>query len=148
MDWRIAAIVTMLALGVYNILVQQFINVKKIDWRVLIPMVFVASLALLVYFITSYSSFIDNVTSGSILFSFALAFVFCVSTVFTYLTFQGGAQPGIAAIIFNLSAIVTIFISVFLLKTDTFLLKNGTLDLQKILGILFSLLGMILLLYR
>jgi drug/metabolite transporter (DMT)-like permease len=140
MDWKIAAIVTMLALGVYNILVQQFISVKKIDWRVMIPIVFVFSFALLIYFLTTYSSFIDTVSSGSILFSFALAFVFCVATIFTYITYKEGAQPGTAAMIFNLSAIVTIFISAFLLKTDT-------LDLQKILGILFSLIGMILLLY-
>ena len=139
MDWRIAAIVTMLALGVYNILVQQF--VKKVDWRVMIPIAFVVSLALLIYFLTTYPSFIDNVTSGSILFSFALAFVFCVATVFTYITFKEGAQPGLAAMIFNLSALVTLLISAFLLKTDT-------LDLQKIVGILFSLLGMVLLLYR
>jgi drug/metabolite transporter (DMT)-like permease len=138
MDWKIAAIVTMLALGVYNILVQQF--VKKVDWRVIIPIVFVVSFALLVYFVTSYSSFIDNVTSVSIFLSLALAFVFCVSTVFTYITFKEGAQPGTAVMIFNLSAIVTILISAFLLKTDT-------LDLKKIIGIIFSLLGMILLLY-
>ncbi len=141
MDWRIAAILTMLALGVYNILVQQFVNVKKIDWRVMIPIAFVVSLALLIYFLTSYSSFIDDITPGSILFSFALAFVFSVSTVFTYVTFKEGAPPGLAAVVFTLSALVTLLISAFLLKTDT-------LDFQKILGIVFSIIGIILLLYK
>ena len=139
MDWRIAALVTMFALGVYNIMVQEF--VKKVDWRVMIPIAFVASLLLLVYFFETYSSFIDNVTTGSILFSFALAFVFGVSTVFTYLTFAAGAQPGHAAILFNLSAIVTLLISVFLLQRDT-------VDIQAGIGILFSLIGMVLILYK
>lgn len=141
MDWRIAAVVTMLALGVYNILVQQFINVKKIDWRVMIPIAFVVAFVLLIYFMVSYSSFIDTVTPGAIFFSFALAFVFGVSTVFTYLTFQSGAPPGLAAVVFNLSAIVTLFISAFFLKTDT-------LDFQRIVGIILSLMGMVLILYR
>jgi drug/metabolite transporter (DMT)-like permease len=139
MDWRIAALVTTLALGVYNILVQEF--VKKVDWRVLIPIVFVISLVLMIYFLSSYSSFSDTVTSGSVLLAFALAFVMCISTVFTYLTFQSGAQPGIAAMVFNLSALVTLFISVFLLSKETINLQVG-------IGIFFSLLGMILILYK
>ena len=139
MDWRIAALVTTLALGVYNILVQEF--VKKVDWRVLIPIVFVISLALLIYFLSSYSSFSGTVTSGSVLLAFALAFVMCISTIFTYLTFRSGAQPGIAAMVFNMSALVTLFISVFLLN-------RVTIDFQVGVGIFFSLIGTILILYK
>lgn len=139
MDWKIAALITMLALGVYNILVREF--VKKVDWRIVVPIAFVASLILLIYFFATYSSFIGTVTTDSILLSLALAFVFGISTVFTYITFAEGAQPGHAAILFNLSALVTLLISVFFLKIET-------IDLQAGIGILFSLLGMLLILYK
>jgi uncharacterized membrane protein len=138
MDWRIAALITMLALGVYNILVQKF--VKEIDWRVMIPLVFVVSLALFIYFLTSYQTFIDNITPGSVLFAFSLAFVFAVSTVFTYLSFkEGGTISGVVPI-FNLSMFISVLISVIFFKEEVNILTA--------LGMIFSFIGVVLLAYR
>jgi drug/metabolite transporter (DMT)-like permease len=138
MDWKIAALITMLALGVYNILVKKF--VENEDWRVMIPIVFVASLALFIYFLTSYHTFADKISTSSAFLSFSLAFVMCVAIAFTYVSFKEGGPLNIVVPIFNLSALITVLISVIFLKDP--------INLQIGLGILFSLFGMILLLYR
>ncbi|NYZ79416.1 EamA family transporter [Candidatus Micrarchaeota archaeon] len=138
MDWRIAALVTMLALGAYNILVQEFI--KKVDWRIMIPIVFVVSLALFIYFLATYPSFIDTVNPGSVIFSFALAFVFCISIIFTYFSFkEGGTISGVVPIL-NLSMFVSVLISIIFLKEEVNILGA--------VGMVLSFIGLILLAYR
>jgi transporter family protein len=138
MDWRIAALVTMLALGAYNILVQEF--VKKLDWRILIPLVFVASLALFIYFLLTYPSFISTVTPNAVLFSFALAFVFCISTIFTYLSFkEGGTISGVVPIL-SLSMFVSVLISVIFLNEEVSPIGAA--------GMILSFIGLVLLVYR
>ena len=136
MDWRIAALVTMLALGVYNILVKKF--VENEDWRVMIPLVFLVSLALLIYFFTSYQSFADKIGISSIFLAFSLAFVFGVSTVFTYLSFKEGGPINVVVPIFSMSTLISVIIAVVFL--------HETANTITILGIIFSLLGLILLL--
>ncbi|QLJ52298.1 MAG: hypothetical protein Sv326_0123 [Candidatus Fermentimicrarchaeum limneticum] len=138
MDWRTAAIITMLALGVYNILVQMF--VKEVDWRVMIPIVFVVSLALLIYFFFSYPLFIDTVTPGSVLLAFSLAIIFVISTVFTYLSYKEGGPISAVVPIFSLSMFVSVLISVAFLKEE--------MNLITIAGMLFSFIGMVLLVYK
>lgn len=136
MDWRIAALVTMLALGVYNILVKKF--VENEDWRVMIPLAFLVSLALLIYFFTSYQSFADKIGISSIFLAFSLAFVFGVSTVFTYLSFKEGGPINVVVPIFSMSTLISVIIAVVFL--------HETINTITILGIIFSLLGLILLL--
>ena len=138
MDWRIAALITMLALGVYNILVKKFIENE--DWRVMIPIVFVVSLALFVYFLASYQTFADKISTSSAFFSFSLAFVFIVATIFTYLSFKEGGTISAAVPIFNLSMFISVLISVIFLKEQ--------INLLTILGMVLSFIGMVLLVYR
>ena len=138
MDWRIAALVTMLALGVYNILVARF--VKNEDWRVMIPIVFILSLFLFIYFLTSYQTFIDKINPSSVFLAFSLAFVMGISIVFTYISFKEGGPINVVVPIFNLSVLVTVLISVIFLEEH--------INLQTALGILLILTGMVLLLYK
>jgi uncharacterized membrane protein len=139
MDWRIAAVVTMLALGVYNILVKKFVEPNE-DWRVMIPFVFVASLLLMIYFLATYQTFADKINTDSILLSVALAVVFSVSTIFTYLSYAEGGPVSIVVPIFSLSTLVSVILAVVFL--------NENINFQTTIGILLSLLGMVLLLYN
>lgn len=138
MDWRIAALITMLALGVYNVLVKKFVDTE--DWRVMIPIVFVFSLALMIYFIISYPTFIEKVTSASIFTAFALAFIMGISILFTYISFKEGGPIHVVVPIFSLSTFISVLIAVVILKEEV--------RPQTILGIIFSFIGLILLVYR
>ena len=138
MDWRIAAVVTMLTLGVYNILVKKFVDNE--DWRVIIPFVFVASLVLFIYFLATYQTFAHKVNSDSILLSVALALVFGISAIFTYLSFSEGGPVNVVVPIFSLSTFVAVTLSVVFLKE--------TVNFQTMIGIVLSLAGMVFLLYK
>ncbi|RLG19188.1 hypothetical protein DRN67_03415 [Candidatus Micrarchaeota archaeon] len=59
LDWKIAAVLAMLSLSVYNILMKNFFN-KSYDWRAFIPIIFAGSLVAFVYFLISYKSFAFN----------------------------------------------------------------------------------------
>jgi len=138
MDWRIAAVVTMLVLGVYNILVKKFVDNE--DWRVMIPFVFVASLVLFIYFLATYQTFADKINTDSILLSVALALVFGISIIFTYLSFSEGGPVSIVVPIFSLSTFVAVILAVVFLKE--------TINFQTMIGIFLSLAGMVFLLYK
>jgi transporter family protein len=137
MDWKIAALITMLALGVYNILIKKF--VENEDWRVMIPIAFAVSLALLIYFIASYNTFAERIGPSSIFLAFSLAFVFGVSTAFTYLSFKEGGPINAVIPIFSMSTVVSVIIAVVFL--------HEPINLITIFGIAFRLVGLILLLY-
>jgi len=138
MDWRIAAVITMLALGVYNVLTQMF--VKNVDWRIMIPLVFVISLALFIYFLATYPSFADKINTDSMLLTVALALIFGVSILFTYISYREGGPVNIVAPIFSLSTLVSFIIAVTFLKE--------TVSLQTIIGMILSIVGMVFLLYK
>jgi len=138
MDWKIAAVITMLVLGVYNILVKMFVDNE--DWRIMIPFVFVVSLILLAYFLATYQTFADTINTNSLLLSVALALVFGVSILFTYLSYKEGGPVNIVAPIFGLSTLVSVAIAVVFLKE--------TINLQTMIGIALSILGMVFLLYK
>ncbi|MCX6775506.1 MAG: EamA family transporter [Candidatus Micrarchaeota archaeon] len=138
MDWRIAAVVTMLALGVYNILVKKFVDNE--DWRVVIPFVFVASLVLFIYFLATYQTFADKINTDSVLLSVALALIFAISIFFTYLSFKEGGPVNIVVPIFSLSTFVSVILAVVFLKE--------TVNFQTMIGIILSLAGMVFLLYK
>jgi len=138
MDWKIAAVITMLVLGVYNILVKMFVDNE--DWRVMIPFVFVVSLVLLAYFLATYQTFADKINTNSLLLSVVLALVFGVSILFTYLSYKEGGPVSIVAPIFGLSTLVSVAIAVVFLKE--------TINLQTMIGIALSIIGMVFLLYK
>jgi len=138
MDWRIAAVVTMLVLGVYNILVKKFVDNE--DWRVVIPFVFIASLVLFIYFLATYQTFAYKINTDSILLSVALALVFGISIIFTYLSFSEGGPVSIVVPIFSLSTFVAVILAVVFLKE--------TINFQTMIGIILSLAGMVFLLYK
>ena len=54
-DWKIAALLAMLLLSVYNIMIKSFFS-KGYDWRAFIPLLFAGSLIAFVYFLLSYKS--------------------------------------------------------------------------------------------
>ncbi|MEM3555829.1 MAG: EamA family transporter [Candidatus Micrarchaeia archaeon] len=138
MDWRVAAVITMLALGVYNILVKKFIETE--DWRVMIPIVFAFSLILFIYFLLSYPTFIERVTPNSIFLSFSLAFIMGIAILFTYVSFKEGGPVNVVVPIFSLSTFISVVIAVVFMHEEIFP--------QTIAGIILSFIGLILLIYR
>jgi len=138
MDWRVAAVITMLALGVYNILVKKFIETE--DSRVMIPIVFVFSLTLFIYFLLSYPAFIDRLTPNSVFLAFSLAFIMGIAILFTYVSFKEGGPINVVVPIFSLSTFISVVIAVVFM--------GEPILPQTILGIIFSFLGLVLLIYR
>jgi uncharacterized membrane protein len=66
--------------------------------------------------------------------------VFCISTIFTYLSFkEGGTISGVVPIL-NLSMFVSVLISVIFLKEEVSILGA--------VGMILSFIGLILLAYR
>lgn len=138
MDWRIATLVSMLALGVYNVLLNRF--VKEHDWRVLIPVVFIVSVILMAYFAFSYRELSDRINENSIKPAVALLLLITIANAFLFLAYANGGPVSLVIPIINLSTLISVGIAIAYYQEG--------INLQIAAGIVLGLISVFLLTYK
>jgi drug/metabolite transporter (DMT)-like permease len=138
MDWRIAALVSMLALGVYNVLLNKF--VKEEDWRVLIPIVFVASIILMAYFALSYKELSNKMNESSIILALSLIILISIANAFIFLAYVNGGPVSLVIPIINLATLISVGIAIVYFHEEV--------TIQIAAGIALGLISVFLLTYK
>ena len=138
MDWRIAALVSMLALGVYNVLLNKF--VKEEDWRVLIPIVFVASVILMAYFALSYKELSNKINESSIILALSLIILIAIANAFIFLAYVNGGPVSLVIPIINLATLISVGIAIVYFHEEV--------TIQIAAGIALGLISVFLLTYK
>ena len=138
MDWRIAALASMLALGVYNVLLSKL--VKEEDWRVIIPIIFVISVILMAYFAFSYKELSGKIDKDSMILSSALIILITIANAFIFLAYANGGPVNLVIPIINLATLVSVGIAVVYYHEE--------ITLQIAVGIALGLMSVFLLTYK
>ncbi len=113
-DWKIAAIITMAALGVYNFLIRKFFADGQ-DWRTLIPMIFLGMLVLAVYYATAYKEV--KFTNTTLAYLAGIGFFGLLVTVFSLLAVSHPkAELNVIIPIFALSTVITVILATVFLQ--------------------------------
>lgn len=122
-DWRVAAVITMFSLGVYNFLMRKFFADGE-DWRILIPMVAVAALALAVYY--AFAQKEVKLTGNSLTYLAGIALFGLLVLVFSMLAVSHPqAQLTVVIPIFALSTVITVFLAAAFLGEQITLTKGA-----------------------
>lgn len=135
MDWKITAILATIFLGVYNFLVKKFFRDNE-DWRIIVPVIFVGTLALAAYTAFTYRDI--KTTSTSLSNIAAISIVGGAMLVLTLLSFADqSSHASVIAPIMALSIVITVLLgSMFL---------NEPLTTSKIAGVVLALVSVLLL---
>jgi len=121
MDYRMLALGAMAALGAYNFLIRKFFADGE-DWRLLIPVVVVAALALGAYYAASYKGI--RATQNSWLYAAAFIVIGGLAFVLPYAALaQPDAKVNVAIPIFSLSTVVAVVLGMLFLGEQLTILR-------------------------
>ncbi|MEM3030833.1 MAG: EamA family transporter [Candidatus Micrarchaeia archaeon] len=135
MDYRVLALGAMIALGAYNFLIRKFFADRE-DWRLLIPVVVVAALALGVYYAANYKTI--KATQNSWMYAVAFIAIGGLAFILPYAALaQPDAKINVAIPIFALSTVVAVALGAVFLGEQ--------LTLLRAVGILLALASIVLL---
>ncbi|MFH1285791.1 MAG: EamA family transporter [Candidatus Micrarchaeota archaeon] len=133
-DWRIITLAAMVTLGVYNFLVKKFFAAKE-DWRILIIPVFVAVLALTLYFVSSYKEV--KFTQSTPLYALAILVVGALVVLLGTLAVASPDAPlNVVIPVIALSSVVTVILGIVFM--------GEALPLTRIVGIVLALISIYL----
>lgn len=128
-DWKIAAIIAMIALGVYNFLIRKFF-VDGQDWRILIPMIFLGVLATAVYYAAVYKEV--KFTNNSLSYLAGIGFFGLLVVIFSLLAVSHPkAELSVIIPVFALSTVITILLATVFLHEQ--------LTTTRIIGVILAL---------
>ena len=134
-DYRVLALAAMLSLGAYNFAIRKFF-VEKEDWRMLIPVIVLAALALGAYYAATYKSV--KTTEKSLFYAGMLVVIGAFALFLPYITLaQPDAKLNVAMPIIALSTVVTVGLGIVFLGEQ--------LTAYRIAGIILALASIVLL---
>lgn len=132
MDWRVASILAVITLSAYYILLKMFFS-KGYDLRLLIPVVFMAALFGLAYFITVQKT-IHFDTGALLLGCIALLVIGISAALSTYAVSVGPVGPVSAVLAFTVP--LTVLLS--------FLLLHEGMSMTQVAGVALGLVSVYL----
>lgn len=122
-DWRVASIVVMLFVGIFNVVSRKFFDAGG-DWRIFIPVVALAALILTAYFAVSYRDV--KVTTQGITLACIMVVMVATTVVLTALVYANKNAPlSIAIPIMGMSIVITSMIAIGLLGESLTLTKGA-----------------------
>ena len=113
MDWKLASVLVMMLIGVYNIVARRFFKDGE-DWRIAIPFLFAGSLVLFVYFLLTFREVRytqQSLTYGLVLVGLAAVLIALSIAVFA----NPRSQLSVAVPIMSMGTLVTVLLSIALL---------------------------------
>lgn len=111
LDWRVASILSVIFLSIYYVLLKMFFS-KGYDWRILIPVAFMAAFFALAYFITVQKTL--HFDTGAMLLGCLMLLAIGIGAALgTYAVSVGPVGPVSAVLAFSVP--LTVLLSFFLL---------------------------------
>ena len=138
LDWRIAALLVMLLLGIYSVALKKFFN-SGADWRVFLPLVGLVGIVALAYFAYSYKEI--KFTNDAVVLGGITAVSIGLVTLFSMLVYADPeTQLNVAFPIMSLAMVSTAALSLVFLGEQ--------LSIKMIAGIALAVVSIIVLSWK
>jgi len=133
-DWKIASLGVMVLVGIFNIISRKFF--EKEDWRVFIPLLAIAALAMTAYFVLSYREV--KITQSGVAIALVMGVFICITAALTAMVYADKSAPlSVAMPIMGMSVMVTAVIAVAFM--------GEPLTLKTVAGVLLAVIAIFLL---